>query len=69
MTPRRRTGRPALGAEPITLAANAGYLVDGLSALACAEVELHYTTPTRPAVLTGGGEDAYRYLFMPLRTN
>ena len=68
-------GRQALDAgfpaeaEPITLAANAGYLVDGLSALAADEVELHYTTPTRPAVLTGRGSDAYRYLFMPLRTN
>ncbi|WP_042420919.1 DNA polymerase III subunit beta [Streptacidiphilus anmyonensis] len=67
-------GRQALTAgfpadvEPITLAANAGYLVDGLSALACDEVELHYTTPTRPAVLTARGRDEYRYLFMPLRT-
>jgi DNA polymerase-3 subunit beta len=55
-------------AEPVTLAANAAYLVDGLSALASEEVELHYTTPTRPAVLTARGRDEYRYLFMPLRT-
>ncbi|MEY9872833.1 DNA polymerase-3 subunit beta [Streptacidiphilus sp. MAP12-33] len=55
-------------AEPITLAANAGYLVDGLSALPGEEVELHYTTPTRPAVLTVAGDDGYRYLFMPLRS-
>jgi DNA polymerase-3 subunit beta len=67
-------GRQALdaafpaSAEPITLAANAGYLVDGLSALTSDEVELHYTSPTRPAVLTAKGVDEYRYLFMPLRT-
>jgi DNA polymerase-3 subunit beta len=67
-------GRQALDAvfpaeaDPITLAANAAYLVDGLSALATDEVELHYTTPTRPAVLTAWGNDEYRYLFMPLRT-
>ncbi|SEL65594.1 DNA polymerase III subunit beta [Streptacidiphilus jiangxiensis] len=54
-------------AEPIMLAANAGYLVDGLSALSADEAELHFTTPTRPAVLTARGSEDYRYLFMPLR--
>ncbi|WP_037605253.1 DNA polymerase III subunit beta [Streptacidiphilus rugosus] len=71
-------GRQALDArfdaeqEPIMLAANAGYLVDGLSAIGARFVELRYTTPTKPAVLTGREDteqpdDSYRYLFMPQR--
>ncbi|MEZ0065821.1 DNA polymerase-3 subunit beta [Streptacidiphilus sp. MAP12-20] len=69
-------GRQALDArfdvEPIVLAANAGYLVDGLTAIRSRYVELSYTTPTKPAVLTGREDvelpdSSYRYLFMPLR--
>jgi DNA polymerase-3 subunit beta len=69
-------GRQALDArfdaEPIVLASNAGYLVDGLSAIGARFVELSYTTPTKPVVLTGREDaelpdDSYRYLFMPLR--
>jgi DNA polymerase-3 subunit beta len=61
-------------AEPIVLSANAGYLLDGLGALTSRYVELSYTTPTKPAVLTGREDStptqeapSYRYLFMPLR--
>jgi DNA polymerase-3 subunit beta len=59
--------------EPISLAANAAYLVEGITALDTPVVELAYTTATKPAVLTGratsdtAADPAYRYLFMPLR--
>ncbi|MBF9070488.1 DNA polymerase III subunit beta [Streptacidiphilus fuscans] len=76
----RQTLDAHFDAEPVVLSANAGYLLDGLGALTSRYAELSYTTPTKPAVLTGREDDArpgedtaaqdapsYRYLFMPLR--
>ncbi|MEY9845308.1 DNA polymerase III subunit beta [Streptacidiphilus sp. MAP5-3] len=73
----RQTLDALFAAEPIVLSANAGYLLDGLGALTSRYAELSYTTPTKPAVLTGREEStttqasedtpSYRYLFMPLR--
>jgi DNA polymerase-3 subunit beta len=58
--------------EPIRIAFNATYLLDGLAALDCDTARLSFTSPTQPALLTGkpdgdapGGN--YRYLVMPLR--
>ncbi|HEX3825328.1 MAG TPA: DNA polymerase III subunit beta [Mycobacteriales bacterium] len=57
--------------EPLTIAFNATYLLDGLGSLDSDEAQLAFTGPTKPAVLTGksgadGGAD-HRYLLMPVR--
>ena len=60
----------AVDGDPIEIAFNPQYLLDGLSALDDATTKLSFTTSTRPAVLTGGSSDAapaYRYLLMPVR--
>ncbi|WP_194817762.1 DNA polymerase III subunit beta [Nocardia sp. XZ_19_385] len=68
--------------EPLTIAFNPGYLVDGLSALHSDRVTFGFTTPSRPAVLLPVGEvepevldsgafaalpSPYIYLLMPVR--
>lgn len=57
--------------EPLTIAFNATYLLDGLGSLDSDEARLSFTGPTKPAVLTGksGAEDGadHRYLLMPVR--
>ena len=67
----------ALEGDPLTIAFNPSFLLDGLGAVDAAVARLSFTTPTKPAVLTGGstgdsgGESgsggAYRYLLMPVR--
>lgn len=56
--------------DPLTIAFNPTYLLDGLGAIDSDEARLSFTGPTKPAVLTGkGGDDSgdYRYLLMPVR--
>ena len=57
--------------EPLTIAFNPTYLLDGLGAIDSDEARLAFTGPTKPAVLTGkaGDDEAgdYRYLLMPVR--
>lgn len=55
--------------DDIDIAFNPQYLLDGLGALDAAETRLSFTQSTRPAVLSGGGDDDgdYRYLLMPVR--
>jgi DNA polymerase-3 subunit beta len=58
--------------EPMSIAFNPQYLLDGLSAVDSDSTTLSFTGPTRPAVLTGkrhaAGEVAdYRSLLMPVR--
>jgi DNA polymerase-3 subunit beta len=56
--------------EPLTIAFNPTYLLDGLGAIDSDEARLSFTGPTKPAVLTGKAEGAgedYRYLLMPVR--
>jgi DNA polymerase-3 subunit beta len=57
--------------EPLTIAFNPTYLLDGLGAIDSDEARLSFTGSTKPAVLTGkASEDAvgdYRYLLMPVR--
>ena len=60
----------AIDGDPIEIAFNPQYLLDGLSAVDDATTRLSFTTSTRPAVLTGAsveGAPAYRYLLMPVR--
>jgi DNA polymerase-3 subunit beta len=57
--------------EPLTIAFNPTYLLDGLGAIDSDEARLAFTTPAKPAVLTGktdgDGHSDYRYLLMPVR--
>ncbi|MGI8683408.1 MAG: DNA polymerase III subunit beta [Mycobacteriales bacterium] len=54
--------------EPMTIAFNPGYLLDGLAAIDSDVARLAFTSPARPAVVTGKDPGAdYRYLLMPIR--
>jgi DNA polymerase-3 subunit beta len=57
--------------EPLTIAFNPAYLLDGLGAIDSDEARLSFTAATKPAVLTGkaseDGAGDYRYLLMPVR--
>lgn len=68
----------AVTGEPLTIGFNAGYLLDGLSAVKSPRATLSFTTPTRPTVIepvagldadeqADTGEQTYRYLVMSMR--
>ncbi len=59
--------------EPLTIAFNPQYLLDGLSHLGTPNAALSLTGPFKPALLCPVGEDrevvpGYQYLIMPIRT-
>ena len=57
-----------LTGDPIKIAFNPEYLLEGLAALHGPNAQLAMNAPTRPAVLTAAtGEADYRYLLMPVR--
>jgi DNA polymerase-3 subunit beta len=58
-----------LEGEPIKIAFNPEYLLEGLTALGSATARLSMTQPTRPAVMSAGDDEdlVYRYLLMPVR--
>jgi DNA polymerase-3 subunit beta len=58
--------------EPMTIAFNHQYLLDGLAALDGPVAVLSFTDPKKPAIISPAGEDgqvtsSYRYLIMPVR--
>jgi DNA polymerase-3 subunit beta len=62
--------------DDLTIGFNAGYLLDGLTAVHTPRVRMAFTTGTRPTVITpmydegaevAGGEETYRYLVMSMR--
>lgn len=53
--------------EPLTIAFNPTFLLDGLGVLDAEVARLAFTDPKRPAVLTGAGDESYSYLLMPVR--
>jgi len=58
--------------EPVTIAFNPGYLLDGLQAVGTDRAHLSFTAPSRPALIKPVGEDGtvvegYLYLLMPVR--
>ena len=60
----------SIDGDPIEIAFNPQYLLDGLGALDDPSTKLSFTASTRPAVLTAATPDSasnYRYLLMPVR--
>lgn len=57
----------SLAGDPIEIAFNPGFLIDGLAALGTAEVAMAFTEPRKPMVMTSEQAGAYRYLLMPIR--
>jgi DNA polymerase-3 subunit beta len=58
--------------EPLTVAFNPGYLLDGLAVLDAPSVLVSFTTAMKPAVISPAADDGepvpgYRYLIMPMR--
>jgi DNA polymerase-3 subunit beta len=59
--------------DPISIAFNPGYLLDGLNSLGTQVVVMSFTQPTKPASISGAADleatadPAYRYLLMPIR--
>jgi DNA polymerase III subunit beta len=53
--------------EPIQIAFNVRYLLDGLKAMASDQVTLHCNAPTTPAVLRPLDEADFTYLVMPVQ--
>jgi DNA polymerase-3 subunit beta len=58
--------------EPLTVAFNPGYLLDGLAVLDAPSVLVSFTTVMKPAVISPAADDGepvpgYRYLIMPMR--
>ena len=68
-------GLPAhVTGDDLTIGFNAGYLLDGLTAIHTDRVRMSFTIATRPTVITpmyegdvDGGEETYRYLVMSMR--
>ena len=57
--------------EELKVNFNPQYLLDGLGAIGSDTAVISFTTPTRPAVLTGKRDDRpadYRYVLMPIRS-
>jgi DNA polymerase-3 subunit beta len=61
----------AVEGDPLEIAFNPQYLLDGLGAVESPVTRMSFTQPTRPAVLTGAADPEaaveYRYLLMPVR--
>jgi DNA polymerase-3 subunit beta len=54
--------------EPMTIAFNPGYLLDGLTAVGSDSAVLSFNGPVKPSVITGKETEAeYLYLLMPVR--
>jgi DNA polymerase III subunit beta len=56
--------------DEMQIAFNPQYLIDGIGAIDSDVARVSFTTPTRPAVITGKGEAQpdYRYVLMPIRS-
>jgi DNA polymerase-3 subunit beta len=55
------------GAEPMTIAFNARYILDALNVMSAENVLLRLNDPLSSTILTEAGRDDYRCLIMPMR--
>ena len=60
----------AFEGEDLQIAFNPQYLLDGVQAIDSDTARISFTSPTKPAVITGktGREPDYRYVIMPIRS-
>jgi DNA polymerase-3 subunit beta len=60
----------AFDGEDLQIAFNPQYLLDGLGAIDSDTARISFTSPTKPAVITGKSEREpdYRYVLMPIRS-
>ena len=52
--------------EPFEIGFNPGYLIEGVDAVDDAAALLRFTSPLRPGLISGPGDD-FTYLIMPIR--
>lgn len=57
----------AVEGDPLEIGFNPDFLLDGLGALNSDQVRFSFTTSMKPAVLSGGASDSFRYILMPFR--
>jgi DNA polymerase-3 subunit beta len=53
--------------EDMLIAFNTRYLTDGVAAIRSENIVLETISPLKPGLLTAGGDEAFRYLLMPVR--
>jgi DNA polymerase III subunit beta len=53
--------------EPIVIAFNPGFLIEGVSAIQTAKIVMEAGDGLKPAVLRGDSDDGFTYLLMPVR--
>ncbi len=62
----------AFDGEDLQIAFNPQYLLDGIGAIDSDTARISFTSPAKPAVITGKsegeGEPDYRYVLMPIRS-
>jgi DNA polymerase-3 subunit beta len=56
-----------ISGDPIEIAFNVRYILDGLKAMTSERVELRCNAPTTPAVLTSVQDPTFTYLVMPVQ--
>ena len=60
----------AFDGDDLQIAFNPQYLLDGIGAIDSDTARISFTSPTKPAVITGKTEREpdYRYVLMPIRS-
>jgi DNA polymerase-3 subunit beta len=60
----------AYDGEDLQIAFNPQYLLDGIGAIDSDMARISFTSPTKPAVVTGKSDSDpdYRYVLMPIRS-
>jgi DNA polymerase-3 subunit beta len=60
----------AFDGEDLQIAFNPQYLLDGIGAIGSDTARISFTSPTKPAVITGKAEHEpdFRYVLMPIRS-
>jgi DNA polymerase III subunit beta len=65
-----REGMPApYSGEPLEIAFNPQFLIDGIESIDSEDVALQLTSPLRPGLLRPLGREDFSYLVMPIRLN
>jgi DNA polymerase-3 subunit beta len=55
--------------EPLEIAFNPQFLIEGIDSIDADELTLHLSSPLRPGLLRPAGREDYSYLVMPIRLN